>query len=73
MKKISIIIPVYNCEKYISAAIESIINQPVFHLCEMIIVNEYNLHKILKNKVYFSREDADWTLLIQQKKEKGDE
>lgn len=38
-----------------------------------IIIDKYNLHKILKNKVYFSREDADWALLIQQKKEKGDE
>ena len=45
MKKISIIIPVYNCEKYISAAIESIINQPVFHLCEMIIVNDGSTDK----------------------------
>lgn len=34
-----------------------------------IIVDEYNLHKILKKKVYFSREDAEWALLIQQKKE----
>ena len=40
---------------------------------KIIMIDEYNLHKILKNKVYFSREDADWALLIQQKKEKGDE
>ena len=33
-----------------------------------IIVNEYNLHKILKNKVYFLREDADWALLLEDKK-----
>ena len=33
-----------------------------------IIVNECNLHKILKNKVYFSREDADWALLLEDKK-----
>lgn len=37
-----------------------------------IIVDEYNLHKILKKKVYFSREDAEWALLIQQKKEKDE-
>ena len=34
-----------------------------------IIVNEYNLHKILKNKVYFLREDADWALLLEDKNE----
>ena len=33
-----------------------------------IIVNEYNLHKILKNKVYFLREDANWALLLEDKK-----
>ena len=33
-----------------------------------IIVDEYNLHKILKKKVYFNKEDAKWALLLEDKK-----
>lgn len=40
MPKISIIIPVYNCEKYIALSIDSIISQPVFEQCEIIVVND---------------------------------
>ena len=28
-----------------------------------IIINEYNLHDILKKKVYFTKEDAEWAIL----------
>ena len=51
MAKISIIIPVYNCEKYITKCIESLLNQ-TFKDLEIIIVNDGstdNSEKIIKN------------------------
>ena len=39
MLKLSIIIPVYNCEKYVSQAIDSIIHNS-FHDYEIIIIND---------------------------------
>ena len=35
---------------------------------KIIMIDEYNLHKILKNKVYFNKEDAKWALLLEDKK-----
>ena len=37
--KISIIVPVYNCEKYLDEAIKSVLNQTLREL-EVIIVND---------------------------------
>lgn len=37
--KIGVIIPVYNCEKYISAAIESVLNQPYAGI-DIVLVND---------------------------------
>ena len=51
--KISVIIPVYNAEKYLKTAIDSIINQTIgFDNIELIIVNDNskdNSKKIIKN------------------------
>lgn len=40
MPLISVIIPVYNCEKYISRAIESVHRQPLSFACEIIVVDD---------------------------------
>ena len=44
MDKISIIVPIYNVEKYLRDCIESIINQTYTEI-EIILVNEINLIK----------------------------
>lgn len=51
MKKISIIVPIYNCEKYISRCIESIVNQTYKNI-EIILINDGSTDStinILKN------------------------
>lgn len=51
MKKISVIIPVYNCEEYIKRCIDSIINQTYDNI-QIIVVNDGstdNTENILKN------------------------
>ncbi len=40
MPLISIIIPIYNCERHISHAIESVLGQPLFDQCELILVSD---------------------------------
>ena len=40
MIKISIIIPVYNVEDYIHDCILSIVNQPKFNECELILIDD---------------------------------
>lgn len=37
---VSVIIPVYNCEKYLERAIESVINQTVFNTVQLILVDD---------------------------------
>ncbi|MCD7808668.1 MAG: glycosyltransferase [Erysipelotrichaceae bacterium] len=37
---ISIVIPVYNFGKYINKTLNSVINQPIFNLCEIRIIND---------------------------------
>lgn len=38
--KVSVILPVYNCEKYLEAAISSVINQSIFNSSELILVDD---------------------------------
>lgn len=40
MKKLSIILPVYNVEKYLHQCIESIVNQIGFEECELLIIDD---------------------------------
>jgi glycosyltransferase involved in cell wall biosynthesis len=37
---VSIIIPVYNCEKYLGRAVESVINQPNFDNLELVLIDD---------------------------------
>ena len=54
MPKISVIVPIYNCEKYISKCIESIINQ-TFHDLEIILIDDgstdKSVEKVLQKKI----------------------
>ena len=40
MKEITIIVPVYNAEKYLKRGIDSLVNQKNFNKLEVIIVND---------------------------------
>ena len=40
MKKISVIIPVYNCEKYIELGMNNILKQDIFDELEVIIIDD---------------------------------
>lgn len=46
--KVSVIIPVYNCEKYLGDCIESLINQTLQE-CEFIFVNDGSKDKKWRN------------------------
>ena len=37
---VSVIIPVYNCERYLNRAVDSVINQDIFSECELILVDD---------------------------------
>lgn len=47
MKKVSVIIPVYNCENYISKSVESVINQDISEV-EIILVDDGSTDNSLK-------------------------
>lgn len=48
MKKISIIIPVYNAEKYVERGLSSIVHQTIFEKLDVIIINDGSTDKSLK-------------------------
>ena len=55
-KKFSIIVPVYNCQDYISRCIESVLNQTYKNL-ELIIVNDGSTDNSLEIIKQYSKED----------------
>jgi len=64
MNKISVIVPVYNVEKYISKCVESIINQTYRNL-EIILINDGSTDKSGDICEYFSKKD-DRIILVHQ-------
>ena len=38
--KVSVIVPVYNCKKYLGQAVKSVIDQSVFDIIELILVDD---------------------------------
>ena len=55
--KISVVVPVYNCEKYIERAIESVIKQ-TYDNWELIIVNDGSKDSSLQIAQKFAGKDA---------------
>ena len=38
--RISVVIPVYNCEKYVARAVKSVINQPCANMTEVLVIDD---------------------------------
>jgi len=68
MVKISIIMPVWNEEKYLSKAIDSVLNQ-TFNDWELIIVNDASTDKTEKIAEKYTKEDKRITLINHKKNE----
>lgn len=70
MKKISIFVPVYNCEEYLEECLESIENQ-TFNKeeIEVIIINDGSSDKSLDIINNFSKKNPDW--IIRSRENKG--
>lgn len=66
--KISVIVPVYNCEKYVSRCVESLINQTMRDI-EIIIINDESEDKTLE--ILKSYEQKDNRIKLITKKNKG--
>lgn len=56
MDKVSVIIPVYNCEKFLKQTIESVINQ-TYENWEAIIVNDASTDNSLKEAIKYAKKD----------------
>ena len=63
--KVSVIIPVYNCEKYIEECIESLINQTLQE-CEFIFVNDGSKDKSEEIIKKYADKDERITLINQK-------
>ena len=70
MKKVSIVMPVYNGEEYISESIESIINQS-YSNWELIIVNEYGSNEETVDIIQSFLNTDKRIKLIQNEKKEG--
>ena len=66
--KVSVLMPVYNEEKYISEAIESVLNQ-TFNDWELIIVNDGSTDNTQKIAEKYTKEDKRITLINHKKNE----
>ena len=47
---ITVLIPTYNHEKYIEAAIESVVNQTIFDVCRVIVSDDCSLGQYFPNR-----------------------
>lgn len=72
MKKLSIVIPAFNAEKYIINTLVSMVNQPVdFNNIELIVVNDGSSDKTLESVEQFSKGVPSITLNIYSKENGG--
>ena len=56
MEKISVIMPIYNCEKYLKRSIESVLNQ-TYKKLELILINDGSTDNSLKVCREYERKD----------------
>ena len=68
MDKISIIVPIYNCEKYLKRCLESIINQTYNNL-EIILLNDGSSDNSLKIIKEYKKKDN--RIIVIDKKNTG--
>lgn len=66
MEKISVIMPIYNCEKYLKRSIESVLNQ-TYKKLELILINDGSTDNSLKVCREYERKD-DRVQVIDKKK-----
>ena len=67
--KISIIIPVYNGEKFIADTIQSLRKQPLYSICEIIIINDGSTDHTQQICESFAQKEDN--IHIQNKKNQG--
>ena len=67
--KISIIIPIYNGENFIAATIQSIREQPLYPICEIIIINDGSTDNTQQICESFAHKDDN--IHLQNKKNQG--
>lgn len=70
MKKVSVIIPVYNCENYISKSVESVINQDISEV-EIILVDDGSTDDSLKVCESLSSKYSNIKVIYQENKGPG--
>lgn len=64
--KISVIIPVYNAEKYISQCIDSLLGQTLYYDCEFIFVNDGSTDQSAKILESYKKKDSRVIIIHQQ-------
>lgn len=62
--KVSVIVPVYNCEKYLPEAIESLLNQSLKE-CEFIFINDGSTDKSLEILEHYADKDTRIKIISQ--------
>ena len=67
MDKVSIVLPVYNCEKYVRHTIESVLNQD-YKNWELIVVNDASTDKTAEILEEYSKLDKRIRVLTNDKK-----
>ncbi len=69
MKKVSVIIPVYNCEEYLKCCLESIEKQTIgLENMEVIIINDGSTDNSLEIAKHFKKEHPNWILVDRENK-----
>ena len=69
MKKISVIIPVYNVEEYLEESLNSVVNQTIgINNLEVILINDGSKDNSLKICKKYTKKHKDW-ILIDKKNE----